>query len=149
KVYDEVRRKLSGISFTDGGAQKLKNIEDPVTIYHVGDGVADGAPLPPALTTPALATPVLATPVLATPVLATPPRDRPLAAVQPIRVISGDDEVKALAEGLAEAIESALTHNTSIAVTSGDPAGADFTLRGTVQAAGRRLRLTFGLDEKA
>jgi adenylate cyclase len=36
KVYDEVRRKLSNINFVDGGAQKLKNIEDPVAIYHVG-----------------------------------------------------------------------------------------------------------------
>src|SRR5260370_2893969 len=36
KAYDEVGRKLSDISFVNGGAQKLKNIEDPVAIYHIG-----------------------------------------------------------------------------------------------------------------
>jgi adenylate cyclase len=128
KVYDEVRRKLSGISFIDGGAQKLKNIEDPVTIYHLGDGT-EPRPIAPAV---AAITP-----------------DRPLVAVLPIRVISGDDEVRALAEGLGDAIDGALARITSIAVRSGGPEGADFVLGGTVQAAGRRLRFSFGLDEKA
>src|SRR3981189_1868548 len=36
KVYDAALRKLPDMSFGDGGAQKLKNIEDPVAIYHVG-----------------------------------------------------------------------------------------------------------------
>lgn len=126
KVYEEVRRKLSDISFIDGGAQKLKNIEDPITIYHIGNGAAGEArPAAPSAMT-----------------------DRPLVAVQPVRVISGDDEVKALAEGLTDAIEGALARNTAIAVKSGDPAGADFVLKGTVQTAGKRLRFSFGLDEK-
>src|SRR6185436_10474789 len=73
KVYDEVRRKLSDISFVDGGAQKLKNIEDPVAIWHVGGG--DAAPAAPR---PAPAAPA----------------DKPTVAVQPVRVISGDDEVR-------------------------------------------------------
>jgi adenylate cyclase len=128
KVYEEVRRKLSSISFIDGGAQKLKNIEDPVAIYHVGDG----APAEARSTAPVATT-----------------AEKPLVAVQPVRVITGDDEVKALAEGLADAIDGALAHNTSISVKSGDPAGADFVLRGTVQAVGKRLRFSFGLDEKA
>ena len=39
KVHEEVRRKLD-LSFVDGGAQQLKNIVDPVAVYHVrGDGV--------------------------------------------------------------------------------------------------------------
>jgi adenylate cyclase len=129
KVYDEVRRKLSGISFIDGGARKLKNIEDPVVIYHVGDGTAAEA-------RPAASA-------------ATSASDRPLIAVTPVRVISGDDEVRALAEGLTDAIDGALAHNTSIAVRSGDASGADFVLRGTVQAVGKRLRFSFGLDETA
>lgn len=48
KVYEEVRRKMADISFVDGGAQKLKNIEDPVAIYHVGGpggGPGDGPAL--------------------------------------------------------------------------------------------------------
>src|SRR6266446_3771786 len=44
KVFDEVRRKLSDIRFVNGGTQKLKNIEDPVAIYHVGP-VGGAAPV--------------------------------------------------------------------------------------------------------
>jgi adenylate cyclase len=130
KVYDEVRRKLSDISFVDGGAQKLKNIEDPVAIYHVGlagDAAPAAATAPTAPTIP----------------------ERPVVAVQAIRLISGDDEVKALAEGLTDAIGDALGHQTALTVKLGDPAGADFVLKGSVQAAGKRLRLSFGLEERA
>ena len=72
-----------------------------------------------------------------------------MVAVQAIRLISGDDEVKALAEGLTDAIGDALGHQTALTVRSGDPAGADFVLKGSVQAAGKRLRLSFGLEEGA
>jgi len=126
KVYDEVRRKLSDISFVNGGAQKLKNIEDPVAIYHVG--LAGAAPPPP-------------------PIAAIP--QKPVVAVQAIRLISGDDEVKALTEGLTDAIGDALGHQTALTVKSGDPVGADFVLKGSVQAAGKRLRLSFGLEDGA
>jgi adenylate cyclase len=128
KVYDEVRRKLSDISFVNGGAQKLKNIEDPVAIYHVG--LAGGAAR-------ATAAPVAAIPA------------KPVVAVQAIRLISGDEEVKALTEGLTDAIGDALGHQTALTVKSGDPAGADFILKGSVQAAGKRLRLSFGLEDGA
>ena len=130
KVYDEVRRKLSDISFVDGGAQKLKNIEDPVAIYHIGlaGDVVRAAEAAPAVSTVP---------------------EKPVVAVQPIRLISGDDEVKALAEGLTDAIGDALGHQTALTVKSGNPAGADFVLKGSVQAAGKRLRLSFGLEDGA
>jgi adenylate cyclase len=130
KVYDEVRRKLSDISFVDGGAQKLKNIEDPVAIYHVGlsGEAARAAAAPP-------------------PVAAIP--EKPVVAVQAIRLISGDEEVKALTEGLTDAIGDALGHQTALTVKSGGPMGADFVLKGSVQAAGKRLRLSFGLEDGA
>jgi class 3 adenylate cyclase/tetratricopeptide (TPR) repeat protein len=124
KVYDEVRRKLSDISFVNGGAQKLKNIEDPVAIYHVGPA---GAAPPPIAAIP----------------------QKPVVAVQAIRLISGDEEVKALTEGLTDAIGDALGHQTALTVKSGDPVGADFVLKGSVQAAGKRLRLSFGLEDGA
>jgi adenylate cyclase len=130
KVYDEVRRKLSDIRFVDGGAQKLKNIEDPVAIYHVGSG-GNAAPA-----------------ATAAPTVATIP-EKPVVAVQAIRLISGDDEVKALTEGLTDAIGDALGHQTALTVKSGDPMGADFVLKGSVQAAGKRLRLSFGLEDGA
>jgi adenylate cyclase len=128
KVYDEVRRKLSDIRFVDGGAQKLKNIEDPVAIYHVGPA---GTAAPTAAASPAV-------PTLT---------QKPVVAVPAIRLISGDDEVKALTEGLTDAIGDALARQTALTVRSGDAAGADFVLRGSVQAAGKRLRLSFGLEE--
>ena len=72
-----------------------------------------------------------------------------MVAVQPIRLISGDDEAKALAEGLTDAIGDALGHQTAPTVKSGNPGGVDFVLKGSVQAAGKRLRLSFGLEESA
>jgi adenylate cyclase len=129
KVYDEVRRKISDLSFVDGGAQRLKNIEDPVAVYHVG--MAGNA-----------------APAAAAPAVSTVP-GKPVVAVQAIRLISGDDEVKALAEGLTDAIGGALNHQTALTVKSGNPEGADFVLKGSVQAAGKRLRLSFGLEEGA
>jgi adenylate cyclase len=128
KVYEEVRRKLSDISFVDGGAQKLKNIEDPVAIYHVGPAGAAAPTAPVAPTVSGTA-------------------EKPVVAVQTIRLISGDDEVKAMAEGLTDAIGDALGHQTALTVKLGDPTGADFVLKGSVQAAGKRLRLSFGLEE--
>jgi adenylate cyclase len=130
KVYDEVRRKMSDISFIDGGAQKLKNIEDPVAIYHVG-------PAGNAVTAAAAALAVATIP------------EKPVVVVQAMRLISGDDDVKALAEGLTDAIGDALGHQTALTVKSGNPAGADFVLKGSVQAAGKRLRLSFGLQDGA
>lgn len=129
KVHDEVRRKLSDVRFIDGGTQKLKNIDDPVSIYHIGV-------VPPA-----------AEAVVVPPPTATP--EKPVIALQAIRVISGDGEVKALAEGLDEALRDALANHTAVAVTVGDPGKADYQLKGTLQAAGKRLRLSFALEDGA
>ena len=131
KVRDEVRRKLSDVTFVDGGVQKLKNIEDPVAVYHIGTGhIGAVAPGEESL-------------------LQAGPPEIPMIAVQAIRVISGEDEVRALAEGLDDAIRDALAHHTALAVKVGDPAGADFQLKGTIQAAGKRLRLSFALEDGA
>lgn len=132
KVRDEVRRKLSDVHFVDGGIQNLKNIEDPVAIYHIGAGAA-GAEATAAATSPAAAA----------------PPEKPVIALQAIRVISGDDEVKALAAGLDEAIRDALANHTAVAVTVGDAGKADYQLKGTLQAAGKRLRLSFALEDGA
>src|SRR5262245_45386635 len=105
KVYDEVRRKISDISFIDGGAQKLKNIEDPVAIYHVGTGVEGLAATAAVVAAPA----------------APPIPEKPVVAVQAIRVISGDEEVKSLAEGLTDSIGVALGHQTALTLKAGAP----------------------------
>jgi adenylate cyclase len=130
KVFDEVRRNLSNLRFVNGGTQKLKNIDDPVAIYHVGR-VSGGVP---AVTAPR----VVATDA-----------QKPVVAIRAIRVISGDDEIKALAEALTDAVGDALARQTALTVISSDTTGADFVLKGSVQAAGRRLRLSFGLAEGA
>ena len=128
KVRDEVRRKLSDVRFVDGGVQKLKNIEDPVTIFHIGAAPAEAE-----------------VPVAPAPTPAQP--EKPVIAAQAIRIISGDDEVRALAEGLDDAIRDALTRHTAVAVTAGEAGKADFLLKGTLQAAGKRLRLSFALED--
>ena len=135
KVYDEVCRKLSDVSFVDGGAQKLKNIEDPVAIYHVGSGGGDA----PALAAVAAPAPAVTDVTL----------DKPLVAIQPLRVLSGDDEVRALAEGLGDAVRGAVARSSALAVKAGDGAGADFTLKGSVQASGKRLRLSYALEDSS
>jgi len=131
KVYEEVRRKVADLRFIDGGVQSLKNIVDPVGVYHIGSDAA-GVPAQPAAPTGAPAIP-----------------EKPAVAVGAIRIISGDDEVKALAEGLDDAIRSALAHNTAITVKSVDTGAVDFAFKGSVQAAGRRLRFSFALAETA
>jgi adenylate cyclase len=130
KVFDEVRRKLSNLRFVNGGTQKLKNIDDPVAIYHVGQA-GGGAPAVAA----SHAVPTV--------------EQKPVVAVRAIRVISGDGEITGLAEALTEAIGDALARQTALTVISSDTAGADFVLKGSVQAAGRQLRLSFGLGEGA
>ncbi len=132
KVHDEVRRRLSDVRFIDGGTQKLKNIEDPVAIYHIGP-----APIEAEAPTEAEAP------------VAPPPAqpEKPVIAVQAIRVISGDDEIKALAEGMNDALRDALANHTALSVMLGDAAKADFHLKGTLQASGKRLRLSFALED--
>jgi TolB-like protein len=75
-------------------------------------------------------------------------------AVLPLKVISGDEEIVSLAEGLHEDIIGGLTKQTAIAVvsrlgidnaTSSDLDSADFRLEGSVRAVGERLRLSFAL----
>src|SRR5260370_13586354 len=63
--------------------------------------------------------------------------------------MGGEEEGRGLREGLTEGMGDALGHQTALTVKSGDPVGADFVLKGSVQAAGKRLRLSFGLEDGA
>ncbi len=136
KVFEEVKRKLD-LSFVAGGAQQLKGILDPVPVYHMTDRGA-GTEIP------ATATGAQVAEVL------------PTVAVSLLKVISGDDEIRLLVEGLREDILGGLAKVTAIAVLDGaggaaqeTEAGADFRLDGSVRAAGRRLRLSFTLFDAA
>ncbi len=75
----------------------------------------------------------------------------PTVAVLPFKVISGDEEVASLVQGLHEDILGGLARMTAITVLGGDggDGGADFRLEGSVRAVGRRLRLSFTLFDAA
>ena len=140
KVYEEVKRKLD-LSFVAGGAQQLKNIIDPVPVFHLRgrDGTAEISTVGKIVGGEAESADAL-----------------PTIAVSLLKVISGDAETQLLAEGLREDILGGLAKMASVSVLGGESGsalrgegGADFRLEGSVRAAGRRLRLSFVLFESA
>ncbi len=149
KVHEEVRRKLD-LLFVDGGAQQLKNIVEPVAIYHMrsqGAGVSGAAK------------DEKSTSGLPSAAKVDGAEGRPTVTVPPIKVISGGDEIQSLAQGLREDIVGSLAKQTAISVLDAAPghgatgqgpnAGANFRLEGSVRAAGHKLRLTFSLIDTA
>jgi adenylate cyclase len=80
----------------------------------------------------------------------------PTVTVSALKVISGNEEIQPLVEGLREDIIGGLAKMASVSVLGGEGAlesegddAADFRLEGSVRAAGRRLRLSFILFESA
>jgi adenylate cyclase len=130
KVYEEVKRKID-IGFTDGGAQALKNIEDPIIIYHVGQGAAAQSAKQAAASKPVTGS------------------GAATVAIGEIRSIGGGEEAVELAQGLLEDIRDGLGHHTALSVVAGGEGAADFMLEGSVRASGKRLRLSFALLEGA
>lgn len=138
-AWRQVRSRLD-VAISDLGETRLKNIVDPMRVYALQVGL------------PAQAAPAAPPSAAAKP--AAPADARPTLAVLPIRVISGDDEIQSLAQGLREDIVGSFARQTAIAVldvpgggTADAPAAASFRLEGTVRASGKRLRLTFSLVE--
>ena len=140
-VFDSVRAKIGG-PFAFMGEQDLKNIAEPVAVYHLGSGAEEASgnrQRGSKSDTPASS-------------------DRPTVAVMPLKVISGGDDIVSLAEGLHQDLVGGLTKQTAIAVVSGSAGddgmaasvnNADFRLEGSVRAAGERLRLSFTLMDTA
>ena len=144
-TYDQVR-KILPLSFTDLGAQTVKNIEEPIRAYEVkaqGEAVSsalgeasslgDGKPL------------------------ALP--DKPSIAVLPFQNMSGDPEQEYFADGMVEEIITALSRirwlfviarNSSFTYKGrsvdlkqvGRELGVRYVLEGSVRKAGRRVRIT-------
>jgi adenylate cyclase len=129
KVFDEVKRKLE-FRFVDGGPQSLKNIEDPVRVFHLANG-------PDEAQQPADATP------------AVPQSAKPRVAVRELEVIGTNAELQALARGLRPGLLDGLAKSTALTVAASENDGADFFLAGTARAAGDRLRLSFTLTDIA
>ncbi|MDA1101129.1 MAG: tetratricopeptide repeat protein [Proteobacteria bacterium] len=135
KVYDEVRRKLE-LLFLDGGSQRLKNIDDPVKVYHLGE-VDERIQAAPARRARAPAQPA---------------DKKPRIAIGAFKIVGGDEETKVLAEGLRDVILGGLARQTALIVAVSDEQGvaeADFLLDGGIRAAGNKLRLTFNLKDLA
>ena len=150
ETYDQVRKVLP-ITFTDLGAQHVKNIQEPIRAYHVGapNAARDAAPahvaeaenLPPI-------------------------PDKPSIAVLPFQNISDDPEQQYFADGMAEDITTALSRFKSLFVIArnssfsykgkaidvkrvGRELGVRYVLEGSVRKAGSRLRIAVQLIDAA
>jgi TolB-like protein/class 3 adenylate cyclase len=137
-VHDQVHRKLP-FTFTDIGAQSVKNIADPVHVYHVNleRMVAIGSPAKAVLSLP----------------------DKPSIAVLPFTNIGGDPEQEYFADGMVEEIITALSRFSTIFVIArnssftykgrnlgakqiGQELGVRYLVEGSVRKAETQLRLT-------
>jgi adenylate cyclase len=124
-------------SFIDGGAERVKNIAEPVDIFRV---TAIGAGPP------------------ATPLLSALP-DKPSVAVLPFANMSADLDQEFFADGIAEDIITALSRYPSLFVIArnstftykgqaidvrqvGRELGVRYVLEGSVRKSGNRLRVT-------
>jgi adenylate cyclase len=155
KVYDEVKRKLD-VLFVDGGMQQLKNIEDPVSIYHIepvessdtgrsrilaqtnggaGSGRKPSAP---------------------------EGFNKPSIAVLPFANMSADPEQGFFADGITEDIITGLSRFPNLIVIArnstftykdkavnvteaGRELGVGYVVEGSVRKAGNRVRVTVQL----
>jgi adenylate cyclase len=131
-TYDQVR-KILPLSFTDLGAQTVKNIEEPIRAYEArlqgeaassalkeASSLGDGKPL------------------------ALP--DKPSIAVLPFENISGDPEQEYFADGMVEEIITALSRFKWLFVIARN---SSFTFKGKavdVKEVGRRLGVRYVLE---
>ena len=131
-TYDQVR-KILPLSFTDLGAQTVKNIEEPIRAYEVRaqseatasalkevSSLGDGKPL------------------------ALP--DKPSIAVLPFQNMSGDPEQEYFADGMVEEIITALSRFKSLFVIARN---SGFTFKGKavdIKEVGRRLGVRYVLE---
>ena len=143
-AYEHVFGKID-TSFADGGEQKLKNIELPVRIFRWS---AAGA-------APAAELMVANGPIVP---------NKPSIAILPFDNMSGDPEQDYFADGTVEAITASLSRIRSFFVIArnssfvykgkpknvrdiGRELGVRYVLEGSVQRAGKRIRITVQLIE--
>jgi adenylate cyclase len=131
-TYDQVR-KILPLSFTDLGAQTVKNIEEPIRAYEArpqgeaasstlkeASSLGDGKPL------------------------ALP--DKPSIAVLPFQNMSGDPEQEYFADGMVEEITTALSRFKWLFVIARN---SSFTFKGRavdIKEVGRRLGVRYVLE---
>ncbi len=149
-TYDQVRKVLP-ITFADLGAQRVKNIQEPIRAYQV-DATSQ--------------TQEAASEPLAETESAPPLPDRPSIAVLPFENMSGDPEQEYFADGMVEEIITALSRFKSLFVIArnssfsykgkaidvkrvGRELGVRYVLEGSVRKAGSRLRIAAQLIDAA
>src|SRR5262249_26180160 len=140
KVYDQVRGKTNFV-YDDIGEQQLKNIVQPVRVYHIRFGAAPVNPAPPL-------------------------PDKPSIAVLPFQNMSGDPEQEYFVDGMAEDIITELSRmrwlfviarNSSFTYKGravdlkqvGRELGVRYVLEGSVRKAANRVRITGQLIDTA
>jgi TolB-like protein/class 3 adenylate cyclase/tetratricopeptide (TPR) repeat protein len=151
-AYDQVR-KILPLAFTDLGAQKVKNIEEPVRAYAVTSkdaATADKASFAPVRGSNSVL----------------PLPDRPSIAVLPFQNMSGDPEQEYFADGIVEDIITALSRFKSLFIIArnssftfkgkavdikkvGRELGVRYVLEGSIRKAGGRVRITGQLIDAA
>ena len=131
-TYDQVR-KILPLSFTDLGAQTVKNIEENIRAYEVkAQGVEASSALGEALSLgdgKPLALP-----------------DKPSIAVLPFQNMSGDPEQEYFADGMVEEIITALSRFKWLFVIARN---SSFTFKGKavdIKEVGRRLGVRYVLE---
>ncbi len=150
-TYDQVR-KILPLSFTDLGAQTVKNIEEPIRAYEVkaqGEAASTASKEAPPGDPKPLALP-----------------DKPSIAVLPFQNLSGDPEQEFFADGMVEDIITALSRFKSLFVIArnssftykgkavdikqvGRELGVRYVLEGSVRKAGGRVRIAGQLIDAA
>ena len=127
-TYDQVRKVLP-ITFTDLGAQQVKNIQEPIKAYQVGatSGAREDARVAETESPPPLP-------------------DKPSIAVLPFQNMSGDPEQEYFADGMVEEITTALSRFKWLFVIARN---SSFTFKGKavdIKEVGRRLGVRYVLE---
>lgn len=130
-------RGVAADGFRAAGARSLKNIGEPVEIFVRGEGLAEGAGVPAAA-----------------------PRDVPQVLILPFAAAGADDEVAWMADGLTDAVITALSRFSWFVVQSRNTSfanahrrnrvgelGADYVADGMLRRAGNRVRVSLELLE--
>jgi adenylate cyclase len=132
-------------AFTDAGLQQVKNIAEPIRVFHVGSRRPERPGVMPSVL---------------------PLPDKPSVAVLPFANMSSDPEQDFFADGIAEDIITALSRYPSLFVIArnscftykgravdvtqvGRELGVRYLLEGSLRKAGNRIRVTAQLVEAA
>jgi adenylate cyclase len=154
KVAKEVENKLA-FAFESAGQQKVKNIEEPVDVYHVR---IDAAPrrrvlhkrrigrLWWALGVPAAIMAAVAAWMALYPLTGTSPASIPSVAVLPFKDLSADKSLGYLGEGVANDVIAILSRFSDIAVVSRTSSFAYRDKEGDVRQIGKELGVGYVVE---